>query len=148
MKSLRVYLDICALKRSWDDQSQLRVQIEADSVSAILLLAEKGALRLVHSAFHDIENVRNNDKNRRIAVQTLLDSVQLESLDLEAVQQRIKGLSKHGVTAMDAAHLAAAELCGADAFISCDDRLLKQARRAAIRTRALGPIQFLSEHHP
>jgi predicted nucleic acid-binding protein len=143
MKSPRIYLDICALKRSWDDQSQLRIQIEADAVNAILLLAEKGNLRLVHSAFHDIENARNNDKNRRLAVQTLLDSVQLE-----AIQQRINGLSKHGVTAMDAAHLAAAELFGADAFITCDDRLLKQARLAAIRTRALGPIRFLSEQHP
>jgi predicted nucleic acid-binding protein len=148
MKSPRIYLDICALKRAWDDQSQLRIQIEADAVNAILLLAEKGNLRLVHSAFHDIENARNNDKNRRLAVQTLLDSVQLESLDLEAIQQRINGLSKHGVTAMDAAHLAAAELFGADAFITCDDRLLKQARLAAIRTRALGPIRFLSEQHP
>ena len=36
-----VYLDVCALNRPLDDQSQMRIRLEADAVSLILSQFER-----------------------------------------------------------------------------------------------------------
>jgi predicted nucleic acid-binding protein len=41
----------------------------------------------------------------------------------------------------DAAHVAFAE-ASADVFMTCDDRLLRQCRRASVRLRVMNPIDF------
>jgi predicted nucleic acid-binding protein len=144
----RVYLDVCALKRGWDDPTQLRVQLEADAVSAILLLAEKGVLMLLRSVFHDMENARNTDSRRQEAVATFLETLAMESLDLDALRSRIVTFERAAIQTIDAAHLAAAELLEADCFVTCDDRLVKRAVRARCRVPVLGPVHYLSERHP
>ena len=45
----RVYLDICSLKRPFDDQRQPRVREKAMAVAAIVARAEAGEIALVRS---------------------------------------------------------------------------------------------------
>ncbi len=50
------------------------------------------------------------------------------------VQTRAKELTAKGVMALDALHLAAAETGLADCFCTCDDKLLKKAKRLCAPT--------------
>jgi len=53
--SKRVYLDVCALSRPFDDQSQVRVQLESNAVALILEHVKETELELIVSTIHDIE---------------------------------------------------------------------------------------------
>jgi hypothetical protein len=46
---MKVYLDMCSLQRPLDDKSQLRVQVEAKAVLAILAICESGKAELMAS---------------------------------------------------------------------------------------------------
>ncbi len=55
----RVYLDMCSLKRPFDDQRASRVREEATAVAAIISQAEGGQIALVRSPAHLVENDAN-----------------------------------------------------------------------------------------
>ena len=55
---VRAYLDICALKRPFDDHSQPRIRLEANAVLE-LLAAPPERVTFVHSRAHDAENSHN-----------------------------------------------------------------------------------------
>jgi hypothetical protein len=55
---MRVYLDMCCLKRPFDDQSQPRVRLEAEAVLS-LLAAESATLEFLRSAALLLENKQN-----------------------------------------------------------------------------------------
>ena len=64
------------------------------------------------------------------------------SSDLSSVRKRAEALHARRFGVADAAHVAFAEAT-ADVFITtCDDRLLRQCRRASVRMRAMNPIDF------
>jgi predicted nucleic acid-binding protein len=62
-------------------------------------------------------------------------------------EQRAAELRKSGLAEFDAYHIAAAEAGGCDRLATCDDRVLKAARRNAdkIKVRVMNPIQLVSE---
>src|SRR5262245_20580354 len=63
------------------------------------------------------------------------------SCDLTSVRKRAEALQARRFGIADAAHVAFAEAT-ADVFMTCDDRLLRRCRRAVVRMRAMGPIDF------
>jgi hypothetical protein len=54
----RVYLDVCALCRPFDDQSQMRIRLEADAVQLILSHVRGESLALAVSPVHELERRR------------------------------------------------------------------------------------------
>jgi hypothetical protein len=56
-----VYLDICALKRPFDDGRNERIRREADAVARIFEKVESGSIQLVVSPAHHFENNRNQE---------------------------------------------------------------------------------------
>ena len=54
-----VSLDICALKRPFDDARSERIRREAEAVARIFEEAENGRIQLVVSPAHQFENDRN-----------------------------------------------------------------------------------------
>jgi predicted nucleic acid-binding protein len=137
----RVYLDMCSLKRPFDDQRQPRVREEAMAVATIVARAEAGELALVRSPAHLIENDANPREDRRLAAALWIDGAAVDvSLD-EAVEIRARELNALGLHPLDALHLACAERAEARWFVTCDVRLLSAAERLgdALRTRPVAP---------
>jgi hypothetical protein len=62
-----VYLDLCCLKRPFDDQRSTRIQLETAAVAALVDRAEREGVRLVRSPAHALENDRNPREDRRLA---------------------------------------------------------------------------------
>lgn len=73
-----VYLDICCLKRPFDDQRSTRVQLETAAIAALVEQTEVGAIRLVRSPAHVLENHRNPREDRRLATALWLDGAHLD----------------------------------------------------------------------
>jgi hypothetical protein len=62
---MKIYLDMCSLQRPLDDQSQLRIHLEAEAVLGALAFCESGQAELLGSVADLFENERNPHPFRR-----------------------------------------------------------------------------------
>jgi predicted nucleic acid-binding protein len=145
--TLKVYLDICCLKRSFDDQSQPRIAVESAAVLAVLVAAERGAIELLRSAAHYAENAADPGSERRAALNRWLEAGAPPETATDAVRDRFAVFRRAGIGQMDALHLAWAEHLGADVLLTTDDRLASKAARLAhtLRVRVMNPVIFAKE---
>jgi predicted nucleic acid-binding protein len=127
MKSL--YLDLCTLKRPFDAPTSDRVQLEALAVASLLGAFQRGEVRIVSSAILGLENSRNPDPSRRDAVEDMLSRFQPTGLADVALLAPARKIEMLGFQALDALHLASAAEARCDRFVTCDDAILRLARR-------------------
>jgi hypothetical protein len=64
---------------------------------------------------------------------------------LENVWRDLSGICATGILALDAAHLAAAEIGGAEVVLTCDDIMVRRARRLDLSLRVVNPVAYLQE---
>jgi predicted nucleic acid-binding protein len=127
---MRLYLDVCAIQRPLDDQSQLRIRLEAEAVLGVLALISAGTATLLVSDVHYIETRRNPHPNRRdFALEVLALATEVLPVS-EAVAMRARRFATSNIDKADALHLAVAVEAGADYFCTTDDALLKKAAQA------------------
>ena len=60
-----VYLDTCSIQRPFDDQSQLRIALEAEAVLQVIQLAEQEVVDLLASEMLLVETEQNPTPRRR-----------------------------------------------------------------------------------
>jgi predicted nucleic acid-binding protein len=144
---VKIYLDVCALNRLFDDLAQERVRAEAQAVSAILERIANGTWTHVSSQMATIEISAMRDDERRDQVLVLLPTEQdIVKLTAE-VLERSAELERLGFKATDAVHVAASETAEANALITCDDRLCRRANRyrRQLHVRVVNPVDWLKE---
>ena len=145
-----VYLDICALKRPFDDARSDRIRREGEAVARIFEKVENGSIQLVVSPAHRFENDRNPREDRRLATALWLQKA--DPVDATPdVDERARLLNGLGFGPLDALHLALAEKAEARWFVTTDDRLLRRAleRREQIHVEVVTPDQLaLDEGSP
>lgn len=145
--SLRVYLDVSALCRPFDDQSQLRIRLETDGVLLILGQVQSGRCTLVASPAHDVEIAAIEDRAERAQLQTILRSDSSGfKFDLRGARARAEALVEQGVGVADAAHLALAEQAECD-FVTCDDRLIRLCKRIVTKCWFGTPIAYCEKEN-
>ena len=127
---MRLYLDVCAIQRPLDDQSQLRIRLEAEAVLGVLAAVSAGAATLLASDVHYIETRRNPHPSRRDFVFEVLGLAREVLPVSEAVAARARGFARSNIDKADALHLAVAVEAEADYFCTTDDALLKRAAEA------------------
>lgn len=143
MKTL--YLDVCALCRPFDDQNQLRIRLETDTMFLILRRIEIGLYRAVVSPVHYNEIRAINETSERLEMENLLDRLDNScECDLIQARHRTESLIDMGFGIADAAHLAFAEQL-AEVFITCDDKLLKRCAQTTLRIIAVNPLEFIAK---
>lgn len=146
---MRIYFDMCCLQRPIDDQTQLRVRIEAQAVLGILALCEDGQAELVASEALVFEIDANPEVVRRdFATQSIAKATQFVQTDA-SVKTRAQQFMAAGLQPLDALHLASAVEAQADFFCTCDDRFLKKARLLnTLPTKVVSPLELVSEIQP
>ena len=144
-----VYLDICCLKRPFDDQSQTRIHLETEAVLALLQGIE-AQIEFFHAAAQDLENAQNSLPSRAARVRQWLEAIPLAALPDHVLQARTAELMTLGFKNFDAFHLASAEAGRVEVFATCDDRLLALANRhaAGLRVRVINPVDLARELLP
>ena len=144
---MRIYLDVSCLNRPYDDQRQVRVRLESEATALILGKCERGEWLQVSSDMARIEIDAMPDEDRRARVLALLPDPKVLLKLTDSLFARAEELQALGFKAADAMHVAAAESLEAEAFLSCDDRLVRlaQRRRDRLRVCVANPLDWLTE---
>ena len=138
----RIYLDVCALSRPFDDQAFLRIRLGTEAVNLIISKTKVGQYSLVVSRVHREEIETISDSFERIELQARL-ATQGQSIkaDMAAIRRRAEELTDLNFGVADAAHVAFAEHCGAE-FVSCDDALIRKCSKHEIGVWCGNPVAF------
>jgi hypothetical protein len=83
---MRIYVDMCCLKRPFDDQSQPRIRLESEAVLA-LLAAESATVDFIRSASLRLENRQNP------LIQRAADRSRIRPPDVR--RRNVAGTSRH-----------------------------------------------------
>lgn len=127
VKSEYIYLDVCALCRPFDDQRYMRIHLECEAVNMILNKIRLKKIKLAVSPVHYREIGDIPDPFERYNIMSLFNNYgESIKFNIKSTRQRAEHHFSAGFGVADAAHLAFAEAVNAD-FVTCDDRLLKNA---------------------
>lgn len=137
----RLYLDVCALCRPYDDQSRVRIRLETDAVYLIFEAIRQGRYELVFSSAHEIEIGDIEDNTERTEIMSLLHGYGSRCGKKKSLRSRAEELTEKKLGVADAAHLVYAE-DAADCLISCDDSFVKKASRLARDVDVYNPVTF------
>ncbi len=139
-----IYLDYNCFQREFDDPGQIRIQLEAFACQAIFEMAYHDDVELIWSFMHQDESLLCPFIERKI------EATRLSSLCKHWIgpQKKIYDLAKaftteKSLSAKDSIHLACAVYAHADYFITCDDRLLKQARKLPLEISIMNPVEYI-----
>lgn len=143
---MRVYLDLCCLKRPFDLQEEAIVRLQTEAVLSILALPPD-TVELVQSPALVFENSLNPTQARREAVALWLSEAVAISLSEADLAVRVDELVVKGFKRFDALHLASAELSGSTFFLTVDLQILKLASRVSgeLRVPVTDPVHFIEE---
>jgi predicted nucleic acid-binding protein len=135
------------LNRPFDDQTQERVNIEARAVVLILQRISTGVHQLCSSTALVVENNQNPNNDRRTKIDETLKGAQIQIMFEQGLDSRIDELRAFGFREFDAYHVALAEAGQCDRLVTCDDQLLRIARRNKdkIKVTVADPISLISE---
>ena len=141
-KILRIYLDSCCYNRPYDDQSQIRISLEAQAKIFIQNAVRYGKIELVTSFVLRYENNKNPYANKRISIGDFIEKYTTVFVDFDKIAE-IKKIAEEimstGIKEVDAAHIACAILAD-DYFLTTDHRVLKYRND---KIEIMNPIEFL-----
>ncbi len=144
---MKLYFDMCALKRPFDDRSQPRVDAEAEAVLDLLQRIIGGGHTLVWSVALEYENRADPDLEVREVIGRWAGLAAEQLRMSPAARQRAAQLHGFGFSPLDAVHLALAEVGACDVLVTCDDRLQKRAARVSTSVRVANPLELAQEQH-
>jgi len=102
---MRVYLDNCSFNRPFDDQSQLRIQLEAEAKLFIQRKVYEGQLELAWSYILDYENQANPFHERQEAIQAWKKYAIINTRETPEILTKAQILAEEGLKSKDALHL-------------------------------------------
>ena len=143
--SLRIYLDNCSYNRPYDDQSNIQVQLEAQSKLYIQNEIKNGKYELVASYTLTYETSKNPFEMRRDAIEDFIAQNAKYYVDYDRapdITSIAKDIMTTGVKEKDAFHVASAIFSGCEYFISTDKRLLKYK---SDKIKLVTPVEFVAE---
>ena len=139
---MRVYLDNCMFNRPFDDQTQIRIRLEAEAKLYIQDKIKSKGVELIWSYILEIENSQNPHDERRIAIQKWKNLSTIKIVENPKILAHANQLLKSGIKPKDALHVASAVEGKADYFLTTDDKLLSGINRSKI-IEVLNPVDYI-----
>jgi predicted nucleic acid-binding protein len=118
---MTIYLDTCALNRLTDQLDQPCLRAEAQAIITIVELVQAQQVSWVASTLLAFEVSRNPSPYKRVFAESLLPPRRELISPSDSTLDRAAELTRDGLGAADALHLALAEQGSADWFITTDD---------------------------
>lgn len=141
-----VYLDTCSIQRPFDDQSQLRIALEAEAVLGIIDLVEQENLDLLSSEVLVIETENNPYPTRRQFAFAILDLASRKLETTPQIESTARTYDEQGIRPFDALHLACAVEGGADVLCTTDDDFHRRGQEMDTGDLlVLTPIELVNE---
>ena len=140
-----LYLDLNCFNRPFDDQNQDRIAQETTAVFAILQRIIDGVDQLSWSAILTFENAQHPLADRCTEIAQWAHRAVVNVAITPQVATRARILTVAGFRPLDAVHLACAEAAVCDRFLTCDDQVLRRARRVQVGLRVQNPTEYVQE---
>lgn len=142
---MRLYIDLSCFNRPFDDQLQDRIRLETEALFGILnrIHERKDTLIWSWTLTFEISKHPKPDRRDEIALwEGRAESVVAMSAE---VQNRARQFERRAIPALDAEHLASAEAGKAEVFLTCDDVVVRRARRLRLSLRVMNPVAYWEE---
>src|SRR3990172_3263453 len=144
---MKIYLDVCCLNRPFDDQTQDRIHLEAESILSVLHQCRTAGWDLIGSEVIDFEIAKMPDEEKRLKV-SILSSLHRSYVKVDVwIEKRAVELEKNGFKPVDALHVACAEKAKADVLLTTDDDLVSKSaqRKKALTVKVENPLRWVME---
>ncbi len=140
LKKFKIYMDNCCFNRPFDNQMQIRINIETEAKLFIQELITNNEIDFVWSFILLYENENNPFDLRKEAI-----------FDFSKYAKQVIGVNNDililaneirlsGIKEKDSLHIASAIISNCDLFITTDDRILKYESK---RIKIIDPIDFI-----
>jgi predicted nucleic acid-binding protein len=144
---MKIYLDVCCLNRPFDDQTQVRIHLEAEAILSIIQSAEDNEWQWISSdaVAYEISKAPNEERQERLWALELRATKRLDLTD--AILRQASHHLQLGFKTYDALHLAFAESANVDVLLTTDDKLLKRAQmhQKELQITVANPLSWLQE---
>ena len=141
---MRIYLDNCCFNRPYDDQSQLRIQLETEAKLRIQENIRSNLYTLIWSYILDYENNKNLFRERKEQIEQWRKYSKIDIEEDVELLNLASQIRRHGIQKMDSLHIACAIKAKAEYFLSTDDGILKKSMLVK-NVRIVDPIGFIKE---
>jgi len=144
---LKIYIDNCLLNRPFDDQTQERIYFETQSLLILLKWIDEGKIQFLNSFALEFEVSAISDPDRGVKVKEYLKAAEKFIEFDDKIEKRALEFQNYSFTAMDAMHIAVAEYAKVDYFVTCDDDILKTAKKYSemINVKVISIANLVSE---
>lgn len=125
---------------------QIKIQLEALACEEIFAKAERKEIKLVWSFMHEDENILCPFMERKLEVYRLATLCEIKvSPDNEIYRLAKDFQQKAKLSSNDAIHLACAYYVKSNFFLTCDDDLIKCAKRLVLKLKVMNPVDYIRE---
>lgn len=144
MNKISVYLDNCCFNRPYDDQSQMKVSLEAQAKMYVQRLIVEKQCDFVYSYMSVYENSKNPYENRKKAIADFFENATCYVSDehKDEILKMVNEIIKTGIKTEDATHVACAIFGKAKIFLTTDKRLLKFKTN---KISLMSPVDFVRD---
>jgi predicted nucleic acid-binding protein len=137
---MRVYLDHCAYNRPFDDQSNIKNQLETTAKLYIQAQIRQGKYDLVWSYMSDLENSNNPNLENKNSIQVWENIAKYKCKSSENILVKGKQIEQNKIRPNDALHIACAIESQCEYFITTDEGLKNKGINEII---IINPIDFI-----
>lgn len=141
---MKLYLDNCMFNRPFDDQSNIKILLEAEAKLNIQENIRSGLYELVWSYMLDYENEKNPFRERREQIGKWKKYARTDIEAEDGIIHLANSLLQLGLKKFDALHIACAVAAEADYFLTTDKGILKKSELIK-DIQVKDPIDFIRE---
>lgn len=143
---MKIYLDLWAIQRPLDIPNQVRIVLESEAVLGIITFCDSGQAELLSSEALVYEGEQSALAIRQEHTRSVLAKAKVILSISEKEKTRAANLVTFGIRPLDALHIALAEAGNADYFCTCDDKLLRSAKRVKdLTVKVINPVDLVQE---
>jgi predicted nucleic acid-binding protein len=140
IRKIKLYLDNCCYNRPFDDQNQIRINIETTAKLYIQGLIVNKEVDMVWSYILFAENYDNPFEQRKEAILDFAKNAVEIIVENDEILKMSKNVRTTGIKEKDSLHIACAIYANCDYFITTDDRITKYRDE---NINIVSPVEFL-----
>jgi predicted nucleic acid-binding protein len=143
---VKIYLDLCAIQRPLDTSNQIRIVLESEAILGIITFCDLGQVELLSSEALLYEGEQSTLPVRKEHTLSVLAKAKNILVVTEKEKSRATEIMQVGIKPLDALHIALAESGNADYFCTCDDKLLRNAKKLKnLAVKVINPVDLVQE---
>ena len=143
---MKIYLDLCAIQRPLDTPDHVRIILESEAVLGIIAYCDNGQIELLSSEALLYEGEQSSLPTRKEHTLAILEKAKSIINVAKKETLRAEKIMSFGLKPLDALHLALAETGKADYFCTCDDKLLRNAKKVEdLMVKVINPVDLIQE---